>query len=135
MKNSIWVGRNKSGGVYVFTGAKPFVKNGELCGNWYGGAWFADLFELDLKTLEIVELIFDTKTGKVEVMREREIGWYMGFIADRELCSRHASAYHWDGETFAVARAKNHTARLFGANEIVVVSEKITDNEYLKGLE
>ena len=130
MKNSIWVGKNKCGGVYVFTGAKPFVKNGELCGNWYGGAWFADLFELDLKTLEIVELIFDTDTGKVEVKRAREIGWY---LTANDGGRKGASAYHWNGSNWG--RNRKGGCFIHKDGTVTVISEKLPDNEYLKGLE
>jgi len=37
MKKIIWVGMNKNGGTYVFTGAKPIAKNGELHGNGTAG--------------------------------------------------------------------------------------------------
>lgn len=139
MKNSIWVGKNKCGGVYVFTGAKPFVKNGELCGNWYGGAWFADLFELDLKTLEIVELIYDTETGKVEVKQEREIGWYLVECKEIEDDGLIFAA-HWDGKNWNPVRNKAKwrlgvTWKGLDENEVTVISGKLPDNEYLKGLE
>lgn len=139
MKNSIWIGRNKHDSYYVFIGAKPIEKNGELCGNWNGGAWCMDFFNLDLKPLEIVELIFDTETGKVEVKQEREIGWYLVECKEIEDDGLIFAA-HWDGKNWNPVRNKAKwrlgvTWKGLDENEVTVISGKLPDNEYLKGLE
>ena len=140
MKNSIWIGKNKHGNYYGFSDKRPTINGGELCGNWhYSGAWLLDFFAIDLETLEIVELIYDTETGKIEIKREREIGWYVvecKSVEDDGL----TFACHWNGENWNPVRNKNKWRRGvtwegLNENEVTVISEKLPYNEYLKGLE
>jgi hypothetical protein len=139
MKKIIWVGMNKNGGTYVFTGAKPIAKNGGLHGNWYGGAWYSDLFDLELKPLEIVEIIIDTETQSYEIKREREIGWYLvecKSVEDDGL----TFACHWNGKNWTPVRNKKkwRTGVIWeGLNEdeVTVISDKLPYNEYLQSLE
>ena len=139
MKKSIWVGMNKNGGTYVFTGAKPVAKNGELHGNWHGGAWYSELFDLELKPLEIVEIIIDTETQSYEIKREREIGWYLvecKSVEDDGL----TFACHWNGKNWNPVRNKKkwRTGVIWeGLNEdeVTVISDKLPYNEYLQSLE
>lgn len=130
MKNSIWVGKNKHGNYYWFSGKRPTINGDELIGEWYSGVWIAGFFNLDLKPLEIVELIYDTETGKIEVKREREIGWYLTVWS---LQDTRAVARYWNGSVFHANR-RSFTCEAMPESEITVLY-KLPDNEYLKGLE
>lgn len=140
MKKIIWVGMNKNGGTYVFTGAKPIAKNGELCPQLrIDGAWYSELLDLELKPLEIVEIIIDTETQSYEIKREREIGWYVvecKSVEDDGL----TFACHWNGKNWNPVRNKKkwRTGVIWeGLNEdeVTVISDKLPDNEYLRSLE
>lgn len=130
MKNTIWVGMNKHCGVYIFTESAPTIKNGELCGLWENGEWMLKFLNIELKPLEIVEIIIDTETGKVEVKRPREIGWYLTVVEAGTM----AECRHWDGNNFCSCRARDGYP-VYPDQKIKVISEKLPPNEYLKSLE
>ena len=142
MKNSIWVGKNCKGDVIASFAKPQFTEDGLFTHNernLYANCHIGSCFALDLKPLEIVELIFDTKTGKVEVKRQREIGWYL------VECVKYDDdglvfAAHWDGKNWNPVRNKAKwrlgvTWKGLDENEVTVISGKLPDNEYLKGLE
>jgi len=121
MENSIWVGKNA----------------GNDC--TFSAKYLADFFGLNLKNGEIVELIYDTETGKVEVKRPREIGWYLVECVKYEDDGL-VFAAHWDGKNWNPVRNKAKwrlgvTWKGLDENEVTVISGKLPDNEYLKGLE
>ena len=137
MENSIWVGKN-AGNDCTFSAKSKMIKNGDgfvvpliAAEELYTSEYLADFFGLNLKNGEIAELIFDTETRKVEVKRPREIGWYLAVNHGSEI----PRARHWDGMTFSACRKEGRGFKLFGENEITVISEKLPDNEYLRGLE
>lgn len=139
MENSIWVGKSRDSGVYIFTEERPTSVSGGLHDKWYGGYWIIEFLNLDLKPLEIVELIYDTETGKVEVKRPREIGWYLVECKEIEDDGLIFAA-HWDGKNWNPVRNKAKwrlgvTWKGLDENEVTVISGKLPDNEYLKGLE
>jgi hypothetical protein len=142
MENSIWVGKNCKGDVIAsfvkpeFTEDGLFTHNGR---NLYANCHVSSCFALDLKPLEIVELIYDTETGKVEVKQEREIGWYLVECKEIEDDGLIFAA-HWDGKNWNPVRNKAKwrlgvTWKGLDENEVTVISGKLPDNEYLKGLE
>lgn len=145
MKNSIWVGKN-AGNDYTFSAKSKMIKNGDgfvvpliAAEELYTSEYLADFFGLNLKNGEIAELIYDTETRKVEVKRQREIGWYL------VECVKYDDdglvfAAHWDGKNWNPVRNKNKwrtgtTWKGLAENEVTVISEKLPDNEYLRGLE
>ena len=130
MENSIWVGKSRDSGVYIFTEERPTSVSGGLHDKWYGGYWIIEFLNLDLKPLEIVELIYDTETGNVEIKREREIGWYLTANGGGH---KGATTYHWNGNDWC----RNRKGGCFTHEDgtVTVVSEKLPYNEYLKGLE
>ena len=139
MKNRIWVGKNDVGSSYQSDKELIVAENGNIrekvskddCRT--SDSYKYDIYNLNLKPCEIVEIIIDTETQKYEVKRAREIGWYLGVVASEDDCYKYATAYHWDGLNFTVCKRDGFTR--FCDNEITVVSEKLPYNEYLKSLE
>jgi len=133
MENSIWVGKNCKGDVIASFAKPQFTEDGLFTHNernLYANCHVSSCFALDLKPLEIVELIFDTETGKVEVKRQRKIGWYLTAIGD---VYKSTTAYHWNGVNWCSNRKDGCSTHKEDC--ITVISEKLPDNEYLKGLE
>lgn len=138
MKNRIWVGKNEIGKSYTHT-RKMHIADGMLVDNDgelsissdKGFNYYPlDIYNLNLKPLEIVEIIIDTETQKYEVKRLREIGWYLTVNPGAEV--NFAAARHWNGEIWKLRpREKLHCSD----RDVAVVSEIIRDNEYLKSLE
>lgn len=141
MKNSIWVGKNTLDGNVFLAKSKMIVdRNGYVVeaddsGELYLADYLVNFFGLNLKNGEIVELTYDTETGKVEVKLPREIGWYLGYLAKEVKAWQYASAYHWDGVTFSVGRDKELGFKVFDEDEVTLISGKLPDNPYLKSLE
>jgi hypothetical protein len=138
MKNRIWVGMNKDRKSYTFT------EKLEIAGGWLVGIdgrrletdndmgfnfYPLDIYALNLKPLEIVEVIIDTETQKYEVVRPREVGWYLVWRAN-EPNFRCALAMKWDGEEWFTERGvKRHE----DANIRVLC--KLETSDYLRSLE
>ena len=145
MENSIWVGKN-AGNDCTFSAKSKMIKNGDgfvvpliAAEELYTSEYLADFFGLNLKNGEIVELIYDTETGKVEVKQEREIGWYLVECKEIEDDGLIFAA-HWDGKNWNPVRNKAKwrlgvTWKGLDENEVTVISGKLPDSEYLKGLE
>ena len=136
MKNRIWVGRNDVGSSYQSSKELIVAENGNIrekvskddCRA--SDSYKYDIYNLNLKPLEIVEIIIDTETQKYEVKRAREIGWYLTVVPGADINC--AAARHWNGEIWKLRpREKLHTKE----HEASVVSEKLPYNEYLKSLE
>lgn len=136
MKNSIWVGKN-AGNDYTFSAKSKMIKNDNgfvvpLIGGeeLYTSEYLADFFGLNLKNGEVVELIYDTETGNVEIKREREIGWYLTANGGGH---KGATTYHWNGNDWC----RNRKCGCFTHEDgtVTVVSEKLPYNEYLRSLE
>ena len=150
MKNIIWIGKNGYDDSYICT--QKIVADKQTSCLVYaesGGSFGAnasdacrysiDIYNLNLKLREIVEIIIDTETQKYEVKRPREIGWYLvecKSVEDDGLIF----ACHWDGENWNPIRNKNKWRKGtiwkgLDENEVTVHSEKLPYNEYLKSLE
>jgi len=89
-----------------------------------------DIYNLNLKPLEIVEVIIDTDTQKYEVKRERKKGWYLTvWLTD----DKRAIARYWNGDAF-------HSNRNCGKcipipeSEITVIYE-LPECDFLRSLE
>ncbi len=139
MKNRIWVGRNELGKSYTHT-RKMHIEEGILVDNDgelkissdKGFNYYPlDIYNLNLKPLEIVEIIIDAETQKYEVKRQREIGWY---LTVREL-EKYSVARYWNGEFWCCKPNESKNYDNISDSRIKVVSEIIRDNEYLKSLE
>ena len=139
MKNRIWVGRNELGKSYTHT-RKMHIEEGILVDNDgelkissdKGFNYYPlDIYNLNLKPLEIVEIIIDAETQKYEVKRPREIGWY---LTVREL-EKYSVARYWNGEFWCCKPNESQNYDNASDSRIRVVSEIIRDNEYLKSLE
>ena len=139
MKNRIWVGRNELGKSYTHT-RKMHIEEGILVDNDgelkissdKGFNYYPlDIYNLNLKPLEIVEIIIDAETQKYEVKRQREIGWY---LTVREL-EKYSVARYWNGEFWCCKPNESQNYDNASDSRIRVVSEIIRDNEYLKSLE
>ena len=139
MKNRIWVGKNEHGKSYTHT-RKMHIADGMLVDNDgelsissdKGFNYYPlDIYNLNLKPLEIVEITIDTETQKYEVKRLREIGWY---LTERKL-NEYAIARFWNGENWCCKPNDRKTYETIHDEQIRVVSEIIRDNEYLKSLE
>jgi len=145
MKNSIWVGKN-AGNDYTFSAKSKMIKNDNgfvvpLIGGeeLYTSEYLADFFGLNLKNGEVVELIYDTETRKVEVKRPREIGWYLVECKETDDDGLIFAA-HWNGKNWNPVRNKKkwRTGVIWeGLNEdeVTVISDKLPYNEYLQSLE
>ena len=141
MKNRIWVGKNDVGSSYQSDKELIVAENGNIrekvskddCRT--SDSYKYDIYNLNLKPCEIVEIIIDTETQKYEVKRPREIGWYLGYLAKEIKEWQYASAYHWDGVTFSAGRDKELGFKVFDEDEVTLISEKLPYNEYLKSLE
>ena len=136
MKNRIWVGKNDVGSSYQSDKELIVAENGNIrekvskddCRA--SDSYKYDIYNLNLKPLEIVEIIIDTETQKYVVKRLREIGWYLTVNPGAEV--NFAAARHWNGEIWKLRpREKLHCSD----RDVAVVSEIIRDNEYLKSLE
>lgn len=136
MKNRIWIGKNDVGSSYQSSKELIIAENGNVrekaskddCRA--SDSYKYDIYNLNLKPLEIVEIIIDTETQKYEVKRPREIGWYLTVNPGAEV--NFAAARHWNGEMWKLRpREKLHCSD----EDVAVVSEIIRDNEYLKSLE
>ena len=136
MKNRIWVGKNDVGSSYQSDKELIVAENGNIrekvskddCRA--SDSYKYDIYNLNLKPCEIVEIIIDTETQKYEVKRAREIGWYLT-VAD----SVAATARHWNGEDWYGCKRRGDHFAGYTDREITVVSDIIRDNEYLKSLE
>ena len=137
MKNRIWVGKNDVGSSYQSDKELIVAENGNIrekvskddCRA--SDSYKYDIYNLNLKPCEIVEIIIDTETQKYEVKRPREIGWY---LTDRVM-DNYAVARYWNGEFWCVKPNESQNYDNTIDSRIKVVSEIIRDNEYLKGLE
>ena len=136
MKNRIWIWKNYVGSSYQSNKELVIAENGNIrekvskddCRA--SDSYKYDIYNLNLKPLEIVEIIIDTETQKYEVKRPREIGWYLTVNPGAEV--NFAAARHWNGEIWKLRpREKLHCSD----RDVAVVSEIIRDNEYLKSLE
>ena len=136
MKNRIWVGKNDVGSSYQSDKELIVAENGNIrekvskddCRA--SDSYKYDIYNLNLKPCEIVEIIIDTETQKYEVRRPREIGWYLTVCENSYIDSTVAARY-WNGTEWKI---KIGSAKWAGDDIIKVVSEKL-DNEYLKSLE
>lgn len=90
MKNRIWVGMNEYHSAYMCTqkiiansdkGVLVYASDGGYFSSNHSDvcSYSADIYALNLKPLEIVEVIIDTDTQKYEVKRERKKGWYLTY--------------------------------------------------------
>ncbi len=137
MKNRIWVGRCSDGREYASHDKIIKVDDGIIVVNSW--EYRKDIYNLDLNQLEIVEVIIDTDTQKYEVVRPREVGWYL------VECSEYDDdgivfACHWNGENWNPVRNKAKwrlgvTWKGLDENEVTVTSGKLPDNEHLRSLE
>ena len=136
MKNRIWVGMNDVGSSYQSDKELAIAKNGNVCekvsGNDLVGSdkYKYDIYNLNLKPLEIVEVIIDTETQKYEVVRPREVGWYLGV----HIRQSKAVAFHWNGLNFNDNRKNQRETDGWQEDEIKVLC-KLPDNEHLRSLE
>ena len=137
MKNRIWVGKNDVGSSYQSDKELIVAENGNIrekvskddCRA--SDSYKYDIYNLNLKPCEIVEIIIDTETQKYEVKRAREIGWYLTV----KVLHGYAVARHWNGENWCVKPNESQNYDTIIDEQIKVVSEIIRDNEYLKSLE
>ena len=137
MKNRIWVGKNDVGSSYQSDKELIIAENGNIrekvskddCRA--SDSYKYDIYNLNLKPCEIVEIIIDTETQKYEVKRAREIGWYL----TESTTNNYAVSRYWDGEFWCVKPNEIKTYETIRDEKIKVVSEIIRDNEYLKSLE
>ena len=110
MKNRIWVGMNDMGSSYQSDKELAIAKNGNVCekvsGNDLVGSdkYKYDIYNLNLKPLEIVEVIIDTETQKYEVVRPREVGWYLVECSEYDDDDGIVFACHWNGENWVAVR-------------------------------
>lgn len=133
MKNSIWVGRGvcdiefMSHAKFSFSDdGQPMPQNGLHC--IVKSHCLEDCLHLNLKPLEIVEIIIDTDTQTYEVKRQREVGWYLTAFEEQS----QVTARYWNGNIWKpMPRYNLHCSD----ENITVVSSIIKDNEYLRGLE
>jgi len=119
---------------------KPTIQNGDFVNergvylsiiNDIGYDCYAsDIYALNLKPLEIAEVIIDTDTQKYEVVRPREVGWYLTvWLTD----DKRAIARYWNGDAF-------HSNRNCGKcipipeSEITVIYE-LPECDFLRSLE
>jgi len=136
MKNRIWVGMNDVGSSYQSDKELIVAENGNIrekvskddCRA--SDSYKYDIYNLNLKPLEIVEVIIDTETQKYEVKRERKKGWYLTvWLTD----DKRAIARYWNGDAF-------HSNRNYGKcipipeSEITVIYE-LPECDYLRSLE
>ena len=141
MKNIIWIGKNGYDDSYICT--QKIVADKQTSCLVYaesGGSFGAnasdacrysiDIYNLNLKLREIVEIIIDTETQKYEVKRERKKGWYLTvWLTD----DKRAIARYWNGDAF-------HSNRNCGKcipipeSEITVIYE-LPECDYLRSLE
>jgi hypothetical protein len=136
MKNRIWVGMNDVGSSYQSDKELIVAENGNIrekvskddCRA--SDSYKYDIYNLNLKPLEIVEVIIDTETQKYEVKRERKKGWYLTvWLTD----DKRAIARYWNGDAF-------HSNRNCGKcipipeSEITVIYE-LPECDYLRSLE
>ena len=136
MKNRIWVGKNDVGSSYQSDKELIIAENGNIrekvskddCRA--SDSYKYDIYNLNLKPLEIVEIIIDTETQKYEVKRLREIGWYLTVW---KLQDTRAVARYWNGSVFHANR-QDRLCEPMHSHEITVLY-KLPDNEYLKSLE
>lgn len=136
MKNRIWVGKNDVGSSYQSDKELIVAENGNIrekvskddCRT--SDSYKYDIYNLNLKPLEIVEIIIDTGTQKYEVKRPREIGWYLTVW---KLQDTRAVARYWNGSVFHANR-QDRLCEPMHSHEITVLY-KLPDNEYLKSLE
>ena len=138
MKNRIWVGKNEHGKSYTHT-RKMHIADGMLVDNDgelsissdKGFNYYPlDIYNLNLKPLEIVEITIDTETQKYEVKRLREIGWYLTRMADDLI----TTVRFWNGDVWCACPKKEGWIK-HQDDTIIVESEKLPYNEYLKSLE
>jgi hypothetical protein len=139
MKNRIWVGMNKDRKSYTFT-EKLEIRGGLLVGsdgrrlemdtNMGFNFYPLDIYNLNLKPLEIAEVIIDTDTQKYEVVRPREIGWYLRAVGD---VYKDVGVSHWNGENWC--RNRKDGCGCHKDSNITIISDKLPDNDYLRSLE
>ena len=136
MKNRIWVGKNDVGSSYQSDKELIVAENGNIrekvskddCRA--SDSYKYDIYNLNLKPLEIVEIIIDTETQKYEVRRPREIGWYLRAVGD---VYKDVGVSHWNGENWC--RNRKDGCGCHREGDLNIISEKLPDNEYLKSLE
>lgn len=148
MKNRIWLGMNKAKEQFISV-RKLVLKDGVFVdkdGDRIYSAdddgfneYVTDYYNLNLKPLEIVEVIIDTETQKYEVVRPREVGWYLVECLNYD-DDGIVFACHWNGKNWAAVRNKNKWKRgtIWGGipdDKITVLSDKLPDNEHLRSLE
>ena len=145
MKNRIWVGMNDVGSSYQSDKELIVAENGNIrekvskddCRA--SDSYKYDIYNLNLKPCEIVEIIIDTETQKYEVVRPREVGWYLVECLNYD-DDGIVFACHWNGKNWVAVRNKNKWKRgtIWGGipdDKITVLSDKLPDNEHLRSLE
>jgi len=111
------------------------AKNGNVCekvsGNDLVGSdkYKYDIYNLNLKPLEIVEVIIDTDTQKYEVKRERKKGWYLTYV-DVQV---YWVARYWDGEKFSAVPKNPDSIRY--PEDALIIDKTPLDSPFLKELE
>ena len=136
MKNRIWIGKNDVGSSYQSNKELVVAENGNIrekvskddCRA--SDSYKYDIYNLNLKPCEIVEIIIDTETQKYEVRRPREIGWYLTRMADDLI----TTVRFWNGDVWCACPKKEGWIK-HRDDTIIVESEKLPYNEYLKSLE
>jgi len=137
MKNRIWVGMNEYGNCYL-SNKELSIKNGcvqekrSLDSLRASDRYKYDIYALNLKPLEIVEVIIDTETQKYEVVRPREVGWY---LTERTENLKYAVARFWNGENWCSVPNDRNGYDTIPDGGIKVVSNKLPYNEYLRSSE
>ena len=137
MKNRIWVGKNDVGSSYQSDKELIVAENGNIrekvskddCRT--SDSYKYDIYNLNLKPCEIVEIIIDTETQKYEVKRAREIGWYLT-VNNLAVIPR---ARYWNGEFWSIHPKKQTEYENRQDDAFSYISEKLPCNEYLKSLE
>lgn len=132
MKNHIWVGGNFNGLTIVSFVKIELTKDGHFKGNISSDKYAhceGNTFGINVKRGEVIELIYDSETGKVTVVKPREIGWYVTKYG------RHTPPMnrHWNGHNWCVNRATNEPR--YDNSVVKVLSEKLPFIEYYAGLE
>ena len=138
MKNRIWLGKCSDGREYASHDKIIKTDDGLIVVNSWG--YRKDIYALNLKPLEIVEVIIDTETQKYEVVRPREVGWYLVECSEYDDDDGIVFACHWNGENWVAVRNKNKWKRgtIWGQipdDKITVLSDKLPYNEHLRSLE
>lgn len=133
MKNRIWVGKNTDELIIAcfekikinergfFEDVRPGTYT-HCSGNAFGE------FGANLERKQVIELEYDSATG--EVRKFRETGWYLTRMADDLI----TTVRFWNSGVWCACPKKEGWIK-HQDDTIIVVSEKLPPNEYLKSLE